>query len=359
MAAIAIEAPRVRAGGWRGEDLVRNRSWEFELDRAGIAELESALAAVRTAGLAIMTIDAAAFPLPGLSPMLQQIGAELRDGRGFALLHGFPVTDHALEEIEIMYWGLCAHLGTGLSQNSDGGLIHYVTEGPRRPNQGTRGVGFPRAAPLHIDLMDVVSLLCVRQAQDDPPSHVASSLAVYDALAAAHPEWLELAREGFAWDRMQEHGPEEAPASEYKVPVFSESGGQVSAQYNRNWIESAGERSGRAFTDEETALMDFIDETADAQRYEFSFGTGDIQFCNNYTVFHGRAAHVSEPEMERRRMLMRIWFDVSGFRQFSDEAIVRYGNGRHGQLGWTAAELRDGESRHPRRRRADGAVAAD
>lgn len=351
------DEPVVGLAAWRGAELERDRSWEYRLDNAQRAELRGAAAAALAEGLGVADIDAARFPLPSLAPVLSGIAAEVRDGRGFALLRGFPVEDEALDDLEIMYWGFCAHLGTGLTQNGDAGPIHYVTEGRLRPSQGTRGVGFPREAPLHIDPTDIVSLLCVRQAPDDPPSRVASSLNVYNALLAKRPEWIGLANRGFPWDRMEEHGPGEAPSSEYRVPLFSRAGGTVSAQYNRHWISAAAERAGREFSAAETALFDFIDETARADCLEFPFRAGDVQFCNNYTVFHGRAGHKSEPDSERRRLLMRIWLDAPDFRRFSDEAIVRRGNGRHGQLGWTPSEVRAGLNRRPRPRRADGAAA--
>ena len=151
--------PVAGPSAWRGAELERDRSWEYRLDDAQRGELRRAAAAARAAGLGVADIDAARFPLPALAPAVSGIAAEVRDGRGFALLRGFPVEDAALEDLEIMYWGFCAHLGTGLTQNGDAGLIHYVTEGRLRPSQGTRGVGFPREAPLHIDLTDIVSLL--------------------------------------------------------------------------------------------------------------------------------------------------------------------------------------------------------
>ena len=62
------------------------------------------------------------------------------------------------------------------------------------------------------------------------------------------------------------------------------------------------------------------------------------------------------PDEERKRVLMRIWLDMPNFRAFSDEAIVRYGNGRHGQLGWSAEEVLEGRNHTVRSRRSDGAV---
>lgn len=347
--------PIVDESAWIGDDLERDRSWEYGLDAGHLADLSAALSAVRRKGLQLADITRAEFPLPSLEPALARIADDLRSGRGFALLRGFPVQDYSIEDLETLYWGLCSHIGVGITQNSDAGLIHYVTEGPRRPSQGKRGVGFPQEARLHVDLMDIVSLLCVRQAPDDPPSWVASSMSVYNEVLRRRPQALERLYEGYEWDRMDEHGDGEAPTSGYKVPVFSQSDGSVSCRYNRHWMETAADRHGRPLSGEDAAALDFLDQAASEVRFEFPYHAGDIQFCNNYTVLHGRPAHRVEPVEERRRMLMRIWVDIAGIRKFSDEAVVRHGIGRHGQLGWTAAELVAQQNQSPRPRRGDNA----
>merc|ERR1719387_3189561 len=162
-----------------------------------------------------MGIDAADFPLPKCADLIQKIRSGLRDGRGFAFLRGFPVADLSVEEVERMYFLFCSHLGTCVTQNSDAGLIHYVTDGKIRPNMGGRGVGNPGVVGLHVDLTDVVSLLCVRQAPDDPPSRVASSVTVYNQMLLRHPEMLPLLAEGFPWTRMGENNADEEEATPY------------------------------------------------------------------------------------------------------------------------------------------------
>lgn len=341
---------------WTGETLETDRGWEYVLETADREELTAALQSVRDSRLEHIT--QAAFPLPNLSERLRSLSRELRDGRGFALIRGFPVDGFSYEEIERMYWGLCSHIGTGLTQNGDATFIHYVTDGKLRPSQGRRGVGFPKESKLHIDLTDIVSLLCVQQAPDDPPSRVASSVAIYNEILRRRPEALPRLYEGFQWDRMDEHLPHETPTSGYKVPLFSHKEGAVSCQYNRNWINNAAERNGTPITDAEKEIFDLLDEIAFEVCLEFPFGKGDIQFCNNYTALHGRAAHAVVEEEERKRVLMRIWLDMpNDIRPFVDDALIRYGNGRHGQIGWTAEEMLTGANKQPRTRRADGAVA--
>jgi hypothetical protein len=254
-----------------------------------------------------------------------------------------------------MYWGLCTHLGTGVTQNGDATLIHYVTDGRLRPGQGSRGVGNAGRVGLHSDLADVVSLLCVRQAPDDPPSWLASSGHLHDVIAAEHPEYLPLLTRGFEWDRMDENHDSESPTTDYRVPFFSDHDGVLSCRYNRHWMSKAAHRLGRPFDDTANEMFDWIDQVNDRDRVEFPFHLGDIQFANNLTVLHGRASHEEVGDDDRKRLLMRIWFDLPDGRPSVDDAIVRYGVIRHGALGWTASQLAAGRHVSDHSRRADGA----
>lgn len=226
-----------------------------------------------------------------------------------------------------------------------------MTEGSLRPNQGTRGVGNPGKVSLHVDLADCVTLLCVKQAKDSPPSRLSSSITLHNELLRRAPDQLARLYEGFVWDRQNEHDALETPTTGYRVPFFSVQDGQVSCRYNRNWMTKAAVRNGRGFSETDEALLDLVDEITHETCVEFDFQPGDVQFANNYTVLHGRAPHEPARSEADARVLMRIWFDMPEVRAFADESIVRYGIIRHGKLGWTAQEAAAGLGGRLHRRR--------
>lgn len=342
---------------WTPADLAEEKSWEFSLSDAEIGDLTTALAKTRETPLA--RIEKADFPLPNCEATLAGLRTQLAAGRGFALLHGFPVDGFSREEIERMYWGFCAHLGVGLTQNGDASLIHYVTEGKLRPSQGTRSVGNPGRVTMHVDLSDAVSLLCVRQPEDSPKSRLTSSMTVHNHILEQRPDALPRLYQGFVWDRQNEHGPGESPTTDYPVPVFSHQNGVVSCRYNRTWMRKAVERISDGFSPEDAEILDLFDEIAHANVFEFDFNPGDVQFANNYTMLHGRAPHAPAQTEDTTRLLMRIWYNQDGIRAWRDEGVVRFGVMRHGRLGWTAGQLADGidGKLHPRRPE-DGAPLA-
>lgn len=340
-----LRQPVTDASAWRGEDLERDRSWDVSLETAHVDELKSGLAAVRERGLDISSMQKSDFPVgPALADLAARIVADCRDGRGFVVIRGFPVKGEDTDDVRLMYWGLSQQLGTCVSQDKHAALVADVMDRGQKKTPLTRAYGSKKEAKLHVDLSDVVGLLCVRQAVTSPPSILASSTTVYNDFLANHPEWLERLFEGYCWDRFGEQADWESPITA-KIPIFSHADGHLSCRYNRNWITGATVRMNRPLSDDETAMFDYFDQAARANSMSLALHPGDIYFASNYTVLHGKAAHEDEPDIEDvKRLLLRVWINIPGFRHFADEATVRYGLTSHGNIGWTGAELQSGHN---------------
>lgn len=345
--------PITDASAWTAEDLKHDQSWKFTLTADHRSELDKALKQVNQSGLRFGQIKPEDFFLPSLKETLQNMLNEIRHGRGFTMLSGFPAEDYDFPDLEKLYWGLCTHLGIGVTQNSEAGLIHYVTAGQLRPQNGARILGQPRPSALHVDLSDCVSLFCVRQAPDNPLSTIASSMTVYNEILRQHPEYLPRLYEGFIWNRIETY-PNETPFSDFKVPAFSVANGVVTCRFHPGWIRGGLKKAEQELTDEENEIFDFIAETAIANRFAYPLNNGDIIFCNNYTVFHGKEGHAETDDESQQRVLLRIWLDLPNVRPFTDEGEVRYGVVRHGKMGWTADDLIADNHFTPHRRREDG-----
>ncbi|MEC8198995.1 MAG: hypothetical protein VX085_05475, partial [Pseudomonadota bacterium] len=99
--------PLHEASVWTGDQLQDDHSWEYPLDDTDRAELAAALNGVKETRLEQITAEN--FPLLGLEGRLCELSHDLGDGRGFALVRGFPVDGYSYEDIERMYWGFCSH----------------------------------------------------------------------------------------------------------------------------------------------------------------------------------------------------------------------------------------------------------
>jgi hypothetical protein len=335
---------------WTEAEISREGSWERAITPAERAELEADLAALKATGLAFPQVERSTRPAgPALRGLADEITAAVREGRGFIVVRGFPVARHSDDDIRLMYWRLGLEIGTPVTQDGHCALIADVKERHVQVPPGTRHYGGMREARLHVDLTDVVGLLCVRQAPSQPLSTLASAGRLHNVLLEQHPEWLPQLYEGYQWDRMSEQAPWEEPVTPWKTPVFSYAGGQLSSRYHRGWIRGGAARRGVPLTADENAMLDFIDATLAEGALAFEMHPGDVYFANNYTVLHGRAAYDEEPdwEMVAKRLFFRIWLNVPDIRTFADEASMRFGVARHGNLGWTSRELAAGKNARP------------
>jgi hypothetical protein len=343
-----LHEPVRGASVWTGETMAKDHSWERQVTAQESAELEAELGALKARARTFAEVDRSILrAAPALAGLARDITAAVKDGRGFILVRGFPVDGHSDDDIRMMYWRLGLELGTPITQDGHCALIADVKEKHIQVPPGTRHYGGMREARLHVDLSDVVGLLCIRQAPSSPLSTLASAGALYNAILAQHPEWLPRLYEGYQWDRMSEQAEWEDAVMPWKTPVFSYAGGQLSSRYHRGWIRAGAARKGETLTDDENAMFDFIDQTLAANAIPFQMGPGDVYFASNYTVLHGRAAYDEEPDWEQasKRLFLRIWLNIANFRTFADEESMRFGPIRHGNLGWTSRELAAGKNK--------------
>ena len=299
---------------WMGPDLQDRTDWIVELDDRHIAELLQALSAVEKSGLDFLEMRRESFDLPTLGPVLESLLDELLDGRGFVLVRGVPVTELDERQIELMFWGLGLHIGLPLPQGATGTdlFAHVRDEGADR--HATVGGGLlnkhREALPFHTDSSDIVGLLCIRPALHGGASKIVSTVAVHDEIVRTRPDLIEVMYEPWWFDRKRGDGPD----SFAECPIYATNDdGKMFAFWAPDPFKTAPrgdhvpELSERQV--EAMAVMDDLNENPDFQLY-MNFQPGEIQFLNNYSIVHSRAAYEDDPDPALKRDLIRLWLTV-------------------------------------------------
>jgi hypothetical protein len=285
-AARPLSAARPAAGPrvWHGAQQASRGDWILELGANERAELERAARAAHVRGLTLENATRADFALPTVGPRIAAPSRELAEGRGFVLIRGTPVAGRSVEEIALMYWAIGAQLGVAVSQSAAGDRLgHVVDRGTGdKERYYTRG----GALEFHIDPVDVVGLLCLRQARSGGASRIVSALAVHNAILAERPDLLALLYRGFHNSR-RAHGETTSPE---RVPVFAEGGQGLECYLLPITIRQAIEE-GYSLTSAEQEALDYLAAVADRPelRLDMDFREGDIQLLNNRTILHARA----------------------------------------------------------------------
>jgi len=301
---------------WRGPDMATRDDWIVRLDDEDLAEIDSALASVKAAGIGIPALGREDFHVPRVARKMAAIREALEDGRGFALLRGLPMHRYARAEAALVYWGLGAQLGPAFAQNAQGEMLGHVRDLGVDWKTDVRVRGYQTHAhlPFHNDSTDVVGLLCLQQAKSGGTSRIVSSTAVHNAFVERRPDLWAVMNEPFCVDRRGEESAGQKPW--YTTPCFTRFEGRLYVRYNRTFIESAQRLTEvPRLSDAQREALDLMDSLCNDPAFylDMQFEPGDMQFLCNYTVLHSRSDYEDWPEPDRKRHLLRLWLRTPGF----------------------------------------------
>lgn len=324
--------PVLNPGLWRGDELAASGAYVRRLDDAVIAGLDRALRAAKDRGHAAPNFAEEDFSIPGLARLIADILDELETGRGFVVLRGFPAADYDEVDTQTIFWGLGQHLGIPNSQNADGHLLGHVRDlGLDVNDTKVRNYQTTAELRLHNDLCDVLGLMCLRPARSGGRSRLASVPAIVNSMLTERPDLLRELYRPMCIDRRGEPGrPDEDDLPYYAMPVFSFHAGLISARFPpRAYYESAQRFDGvPPLTAAQVEALDLLEETARRPENSFAYDLepGDIQFVNNYCVFHARTEFEDHAEPGRKRHMLRLWLSTPNSRPLPPWFEKRFGS---------------------------------
>jgi hypothetical protein len=293
---------------WRGGDFTKD-DIAFDLTARHAAALEDVLHRVAKTDLA--DIAPADCRHPALDADLERVFDEIQEGRGIVIVRGIPVAGHSVEDVSGMFWALGAHFGRGVSQSALGDVLGQVRdETPPGGEESARGYTSRRELSLHVDLAQIVGLMCVRQARAGGKSQYAAGLAIHNEIAASRPDLLPVLYRGFPYHRRGEEAPDAPCVTPYDIPVFSVRDGEMSVFMVREIFNAAFRELKRAFTPQEIEAIDTFRATAQRLQFETRLEAGEATFLNNYTVMHARSEFEDWDEPEKKRLMLRLWLDA-------------------------------------------------
>lgn len=302
-----VSAPWV----WSADELAAREDWIVRLSGDALEEIERALAGVKQRGLPLADITAREFPLPSMAGDLSKVKQALAQGPGVGLLRGLPVERYGREDIERILWGIGTYVGRAVAQSYRGDVIGEVMD-MSHTGDTRRAYRSPLALNLHIDSVDVAALLCLRRAKRGGMSLVTSSFAIHNAILAERPDLIPALYRGYRCGHSEAEDSGEAPVTPHRVPVFGEVGGQLVCNFHarpmaRALAHDTGEADPRAL--EALEMFRAVSERDDLL-HRVMLEPGDLQFLNNRTVLHGRTEFEDYDDLDRKRLMLRLWLEM-------------------------------------------------
>jgi len=315
---------------WTGRDFPVPRSWVRTLSPAMVAEIESALREALKRNLPFWKVERRDFPLPQTAPLLAGAHDYLEDGRGFAVLAGWPVDRFSFEENRMAYALIGAHFGTNVVQNGAGERLVEVTNKDKPYNEKSRGYHSDAYLPFHTDAtkgeaqpVHIVGLMCLEAAEPGGLSAIASAASLHRTVAEERPDLLPILERGFRHHRRGQQLPGESPLSVEPIPVFSVFNGALHCRYNRNPINWA-RKEGEIHTAQDIEALDFVDAVLARPDFPLAMELrkGDMQFIANYAILHSRTQYRDAPD--RKRLLLRLWLYDRTSRRTTGNLLDRF-----------------------------------
>jgi hypothetical protein len=299
---------------WTAGDVADEEVWTERFTDAELSELDASLRHALKHSDDVLELTRDDFPLPTLAARLADIERELIDGRGFVRLRGIDRSAYTQEEMELLYWGIGAHLGLPWAQNKHGHVLGDVTDQAKAVNDPTaRGNELGGVAlPFHCDGSDLVGLMCLENGLAGGLSAVANSVAIHNRLVRERPDLAAALYDEFPYDFRGEQADGAKPY--YLVPVFTEWDGRLFVRCIPPYIW-ASQRHADAprLTDVQTEALQAVVAMADDpdNHVLMDLLPGDIQFINNFHVLHGRTAYEDDRAGGHIRHLKRLWLETT------------------------------------------------
>lgn len=314
---------------WLGPDIVnRPGEWLHQWTAAEIAEIE--MAADSVADRDILDITAADFPLPTIKATLARIRSDVLHGRGFAMLRGLPVDEWSMDKAARAYWGLGAHIGLPVAQNSEGEALGHVKDVRRNADKAkSRGYQTADRLAFHTDTADVVGLFCRKPAKSGGDSLIVSSTSIYNEIVRRRPDLAAVLMQPLQRSFVSDNPDDQNRLVD--IPLFMHADGRMIGHYVRGHIYKAQALPGaRPFTDAQKEALALVDSIADDPAFylDMQFRLGDIQFLCNHTVLHSRRAFKDYEGFSERRHLLRLWLACKDGPALPQWIIDAYDSGR-------------------------------
>ena len=313
---------------WKTSDVSTDRTWEYVLSSDQRGELVDAARAAVGSGFTIGTLEAKSFPLPCLATLIDQWARDLAFGRGFVLIHGFPIEHLSEEEVQLAYVGLGVHLGVPVGQNSNADLITHIRDDRMEQTGRIRRLYRTRdRQDFHSDAADIIGLLCMHEAKLGGESKIVSSPAVYAEMMRLRPDLVDELRAPLQWDRQDDHKEGQQPWFTL-APIF-EHNGEPRIFYVGWYIRNAQRHADvPRLTERQLEAMELLESITNdpAFHLEMSFQPGDIQLLNNGRILHAREAYDDWEDLDKRRHLLRLWLAAHTFTSLEESLRTGIGS---------------------------------
>ncbi len=294
---------------WQPNQLKSKKDWIFEINKKASDHVAENIKKVFEAKKELFEYNRDDFDLDPILENVINAAKKAYCGYGLSLVRGLPRDKLNDREFKLLIWVLGLHLGVARPQGMETQYISEVkaTGMNYRSNSG-RGYNSNAKLDFHTDGCDLVGLACYNKAMKGGQSLIASSITACKVLFAERPDLAEVAMKNFYFSHNEEQIPGECPY--YVQPLFDVAEGHLFGKWNWNRVRTAQKMKDiPKLSLIQLECINFLEEILRRPEVLFTswFEPGDLQFINNHVILHSRTSFKDFEEIDRKRLLIRIW----------------------------------------------------
>ncbi len=321
-----IGQPIVAEAAWKGPEIDWTTNGLHVLTPAQVAEIDAALAHLKSLGEVDFPRDHAVdtFPLESVGELMASLPQRLRTGVGFLMLRGLPRERLSDDDLARIYFGLVAYIGTPMTQSYLGDLIgHVVDVSDLEPK--SRGYRKGGGQLMHTDSCDIIGLMCLRTAMSGGDSRITSALTVHNWLLSQPTGPARDADRGLVPEAHRRGRPaRHADLQRAQGAVLSRQGRRGHLLPAHGLCPTGGKKRPTAVHASRIggALRQFAMRRAlPSTTSTWGSRTAISSSSTTAIMVHGRTDYEDYKELPQRRHLLRMWLRVASWPKMPPEQV--------------------------------------
>ena len=154
---------------------------------------------------------------------------------------------------------------------------------------------------------DFIGLCCIHPAKVGGVNKYISAYTIHNLFIKENINMLKILYENFYFDKRGEYKPGEEPT--IFEPIIKYENEQITFRYLRTYIDQGYKVQNKELTNKQIESLGLLDNFLDNPKniVEYTLQKYDMTFFNNNWIIHGRTNFEDFEELEKKRLMLRVW----------------------------------------------------
>jgi alpha-ketoglutarate-dependent taurine dioxygenase len=254
---------------------------------------------------------------PTLFPILKneilKIKTILLNKHGFIIIDGKSFEGFSKKEVKSIYIIISNFLGILIPQNIKKEILVEVKDEGKSMKTGGRyhqtrdGGSCHTDSPQWKNTPDFIGLCCIYPAKIGGVNKYISAYTIHNLFIKQNISLLEILYDNFYFDKRGEFKSGEDPT--IFEPIIRYEDKKLTFRYLRTYIDQGYKVENKELSDNQLKSLELLDKFLENPKniVEHALQKYDMTFFNNNWVIHGRTSFEDHEDLEKKRLMLRVW----------------------------------------------------